>query len=106
MSIVRKWAFARAEVIDDEGVAWIAESRAGTGTWVIREDHQSAHVPPDDIGRETTPISIRGAMFDFPCEGGGLLLTMTPEQREWLGMSDMTYHEINVALRLAQGKEQ
>ena len=99
MSIVRKWPFARAEIIDHDGVSWIAECRAGTGTWVIREDGSGAQVPPDDLGRETAPRSIRGAMFDFPYEGG-LLLSMTQEQREWLGMSDETYHEINVQLRM------
>lgn len=85
-------------MFDQDGVAWIAECRANTGTWLIRED-ESVTIA-DDLDRECKPQGIRGAMFPFVQEAG-LLLMMTPEQRKDLGLSDATYHEINVELSLA-----
>jgi hypothetical protein len=92
MSITRKWAIARVEHIDDDGVSWIAETRAGTGTWVIREDGSDE------------PFELVGAMFPFPAEPG-LLLTMTVEQRAKLHMSDEVYQLLNVELRLEQTRK-
>jgi hypothetical protein len=100
MSINRKWAVARAEHIDHDGsLCWIAEVRAGTGTWVIRENEADESLPAGAEGQ--LPIAIVGAMFPFPEDGGeDMPLTMTPEQRTALGMSDETYQALNVALRL------
>jgi hypothetical protein len=93
MSITRKWAIARVEHIDDDGVNWIAETRAGTGTWVIREGW---------IDNEARlPFEIVGDMFPFPAEPG-LLLTMSVEQRAKLHMSDDVYQLLNVELRIVQ----
>lgn len=93
MSITRKWAFARAEYIDpDTSVAWIAESRAGTGTWVIREcDGEDGR---DDL--------IRGIMVPFDDSREGTLLAISSEDREGLGMSEATLHVLEVELRLDQ----
>lgn len=105
MSIIRKWAFARAEVYDENGVAWIAEARAGTGTWVLRDPDAvgdpDGQIPVDDLGREQQPRGLRGAMFPFT-DQESMLLLMTTEQREALGMSDATYQAINVELGLDQ----
>lgn len=99
MTFIRKWSIARSEIFDEGGVAWLAEARAGTGVWVIREDH-SVKPPQDDL-RERQPSAIRGAIFDFAEDGPVTMLTMTPEQRAWLGMSDATYQSLNVELRLS-----
>jgi hypothetical protein len=90
MSIIRKWPIARAEWMTDDGVGWIAEARAGTGVWVIRENGEH-----DEAGAET----LRGLMVDFPEQEGSLMLVMTPAQRESLEMDDRTYHELNVGLQ-------
>lgn len=91
MSITRKWPIARAEIYDEDGVEWIAEARAGTGVWVIRDGNDEKALPD----RSET---LRGLYVDFPDQEGGLMLVLTPAQREDLGMDDRTYHELNVAL--------
>jgi len=88
--MTRKWPIARAEVTEEDN-CWIAESRAGTGTWVICEDEAT----------DTLDFPIRGAMFEFDEEQPGVLLPMTPEQREALKMPDSVYHELEVQLRLS-----
>ncbi len=99
MAIIRKWDCARAEYITDELVCWIAETRAGTGTWVIREgigENNERMTYPDVPG---TCEPIVGAMFPFDDEHEGQLLVMTPEQREALSMPDEVYEELNRILR-------
>jgi hypothetical protein len=122
MDIARKWCFARAEVRDyDAGVTWIAEARARTGIWVIRElddapvgdeeDEEAEFAghewtrrrPPsvDDRGVPDYPTPLFGAMFCFPADGSGdPLLNMTIEQREWLSMPDAVYQQLNIDLKL------
>jgi hypothetical protein len=91
MSIDRKWAFARTVVWDhDTCNPWVAESRAGTGTWVV-----VANDPTD-------PDNVSGRFFDFDDDHEGTLLYMTPEQREAMGMSDAVYAELNAALMESQ----
>jgi hypothetical protein len=93
MSIVRKHPIARAEHIDDAGIAWIAEARAGTGTWVIREEQED-------------PAALRGRFFEFSDEDGDLTLRATAEERTALGMSDDTYQRLNVVLQLDYERRQ
>lgn len=97
--LTRKFPFARAEWTED-GVEWIAEAVSGTGTWVIRGE-------PDSSGREGQ-LALRGLMVPFPHADseqptGGMLLVLSPATRAELGMSDRTYHELNLALRMPQG---
>ena len=99
MTIIRKWDCARAELITDELVCWIAETRANTGTWVIREglgEGNEAVIYPEIPG---TADSIIGAMFPFDDELQGQLLVMTQEQREALGMPLKVYEKLNDMLR-------
>ena len=101
MSYQRKWAFARAQVWD-EGVLWLAESRAGSGTWVIREvdDEDPPSLALVDALVEGEMVEgLTGAYFPFHGDHQGILLYMTPEQREALSMSDAAYAEIEAALR-------
>ncbi len=85
MTIIRKWDCARAELITDELVCWIAETRANTGTWVIREGlgegNETVTVTYPNIPGyypnapwSLTPIV--GAMFPFDDELQGQLLVM------------------------------
>jgi hypothetical protein len=87
--IINKSAFARAEMYGD-GTFWIAECRRNDGTWVIREAADGADDGP----------AIFGEMFPFPEDCSGvMLLVMTAEERDALGMSDRTYQELNALLR-------
>lgn len=93
--IIRNWVYARAEYLgsdsEDGNISydgdWIAETRARTGTWVLRE----------------WDGKLTAAMFPWSptFEGGPMLLTMTPEQRAEMGMSDETYTSLNVRLCLS-----
>lgn len=94
MSIDRKWEIAHAVVWDDDTV-WVAETRAKTGTWVVRElrgDRDEEH-----------PVfgwsAIGGAYFPFDEEQTGCLLHMSIAEREALRMSDEVFSELNVSLR-------
>ena len=98
MYIGRKWPIARAEHMTEDGVAWIAESRAGTGTWVIREEG----APEGSV----LDSPIRGAAFEFNEPEDGFMLATTKEQREALGMSDDVWHELEVQLRRDYEKRQ
>ena len=91
MYITSKYPVARAEHIDEDGISWIAEIRAGAGTWVIRDGYGG-------------PFPIVGVGFPFPSEPG-LLLNATAEQRARLGMSDEVYQQLNVDLRLQQERQ-
>lgn len=91
MNIVRKWPIARAEHIDEEGVAWIAESRAGTGTWVIRQ---------------TGPETIVGHAVEFDSNREGVMLPLSAEARKDLKMSDEVHFELEVQLRRDYEKRQ
>jgi hypothetical protein len=91
MHINRKWPISRAEHIDDDGVSWIAEARSGTGVWVIRDAPNDHPVFGD--------MAIVGAMFEFTDRSGSLLLSMTPLEREELGMTDEVYQALNAELR-------
>lgn len=82
--IVRKWVIARAEHIDEEGVAWIAETRAGTGTWVIHDRGGDA---------------LRGLMVEFDDERSGVLLALSEEDQAKLGMSAGTMASLEATLR-------
>lgn len=97
MNITRKWAFARAEYIDpDDGTAWIAESRAGTGTWVIREDETEGLVMYVPRG------ILRGVSCPFGDDAPATLLAITDAQRASLEMSVATMVELE---RLLQRRE-
>lgn len=89
MSFVRKWPIARAELTTEEGVSFIAEARAGTGVWVVRDGFGN-----DDDGS----ARLRGLMTDFPDEEGSAMLVLTAAQRAELEMDDRTYLELNVRL--------
>ena len=85
MKITSNWDFARAEVDDTDGVGWIAEARARTGTWVIRQ-HANDFV-------------VIGLMVPLD-EDSSMLLSLSEAQRKTLDMSDDTYQRLNVSLRL------
>ena len=90
--IIRKWAFARVEHFDEDLVAWIAESRAGTGTWVIRECE----------GEDGRDDLIKGIMVPFCEHREGTLLPISKEDREALGMSEDTWAALEAGLRVDQ----
>lgn len=96
----RKWAFAHAQVWDENGDIWLAESRAGSGTWVIHEGGDSPPPHRDLIdSSHYQPSGLIGAFFPFHEDHTGVLLYMTPEQRAALAMPDAVYTEINDCLR-------
>jgi hypothetical protein len=93
MHLVRKWPIARAEHIDKEGIAWLAESRAGSGTWVIRETDADNN-------------NIVGHMVEFDDNRQGVMLPLEAEIRKALGMSDDVFFELEVQLRRDYEKRQ
>ena len=107
MSIERKWAIARAAVYAEDGIIWVAESRAGTGTWLMRENEdEDNNWPQDEEGRDSPVYGLKGAFFPFAGEHEGVILYMTKEQREHIGMPDDVYHRLEVDLELSyQEKE-
>lgn len=97
MNITRNWAFAVAAVHDEDGVTWIAESRARTGTWIVREAVAESHrFAPNGV-------PVVGAFFEL--DASGSLLPMSAEDREAIGMSDGTYVELEHQLRRSQRRE-
>lgn len=84
--IDRKWPIARAEVYDpDNGWTWVAESRAGTGTWVVRDSAEN--MEDDGLGRCYGASRLVGGFFGFT-EDNYSMLEMTPAQMADLGMTE------------------